>query len=68
MALYLASAAGFRAEAMLSSGWIQVLDLNASSARRLTVEAKALGLIDLRTAGDVLVFDLDRLDPYFGRR
>lgn len=68
MALYLASAAGFRSEAVLASAWCQVLDLNPSNARRLAVEAKALGLIDLRAAGDVLVLDVERLDPYKGRR
>lgn len=62
-ALWLGNAAGFHGEELLASGWIAALDCTASSARALAVEAKRLGLIDLRTAGDVVEFEVGRLDP-----
>jgi hypothetical protein len=66
-AIWLGNAAGFRGDDLLTSGWIAVLDCSATSARTLALDAKRLGLIDLRTAGDVIEFGLDRLDPGFGR-
>jgi hypothetical protein len=65
--LWIGNAAGFRGEELLSSGWIAALDCTPSSARGLALEAKRVGLIDLRTAGDVIEFGLDRLDPGLGR-
>lgn len=67
-ALWLANAAGFRGEELLTTGWIAALDCTATSARTLAFEAKRIGLIDLRTAGDVAEFGLDRLDPGLGRK
>jgi len=67
-ALWLGNVAGFRGEELLASGWIAVLDCTATSARGLALEAKRLGLIDLHTAGDVVEFGLDRLDPAPGRK
>ena len=64
-ALYLARVAGFPGKEGLTTGWVKVLDCNASSALELAVTAKRLGLVDLRMAGDVLELNLDRLDPYF---
>jgi len=66
-ALWLGNAAGFRGEELLTSGWIAALDCTASSARGLALDAKRVGLIDLRSAGDVIEFGLDRLDPGLGR-
>lgn len=66
-ALWLGNAAGFRGDELLTSGWIASLDCTATSARTLALEAKRLGLIDLRTAGDVVEFELGRLDPGLGR-
>jgi len=66
-ALWLGNAAGFRGEELLTSGWIAALDGTASSARGLALEAKRLGLIDLRISGDVIELGLDRLDPGRGR-
>lgn len=66
-ALWLGNAAGFRGEELLTSGWITSLDCTASSARGLALEAKRIGLIDLRTAGEVIEFGLDRLDLGLGR-
>lgn len=60
-AAFLASAAGFRGWEIFASGWFAVLDLSASSARALALEAKRLGLIDLRLAGDVVELDVGRL-------
>lgn len=67
-ALWLGNAAGFRGEELLTTGWIAALDCTATSARTLALEAKRIGLIDLRTAGDVVEFGLDRLDPGIGRK
>ena len=66
-ALYLGYVAGFRGEELLSTGWIAALDCSPSAARGLAIEAKRIGLIDLRTAGNVLDLNLDRLDPQSGR-
>ena len=62
-ALYLAQAAGFMGEETLTSGWVKVLGCGATTARDLALEAKRMGLIDLRAAGDVFELDLKRLDP-----
>ena len=67
-ALWLGNAAGFRGEELLTTGWIAALDCTATSARTLALEAKRIGLIDLRTAGEVVEFGLDRLDPGLGRK
>ncbi len=61
-ALYLGTALGFRGEELLTSGWIKVLDCTPSQALELAIEAKRLGLLDLRVAGDVFDLNLDRLD------
>jgi len=66
-ALWLGNAAGFRGEELFTCGWIAALDCTATSARALALEAKRIGLIDLRTAGNVVEFGLDRLDPGLGR-
>jgi hypothetical protein len=66
-ALWLGNAAGFRGDELLTTGWITALDCTATSARSLAIEAKRIGLINLRTAGDVVEFELGRLDPGLGR-
>jgi hypothetical protein len=65
--LYLGYVAGLRGEELLTSGWIAALDCSASSAKALALEAKRVGLIDLRTAGDVIELGLERLEPAIGR-
>jgi len=67
-ALWMGHISGFRSEELLTTGWIAALDCTATSARTLAFEAKRLGLIDLRTAGDVVEFGLDRIDPGIGRK
>lgn len=62
--LYLGYAVGFRGEELLSSRWVAVLDCTLASARELALEAKRLGLIDLRIAGDVWDLRLEPLDPW----
>jgi len=62
-ALYLGAALGFRGDELLTSGWIKALDCIPSQALNLAIEAKRLGLLDLRVAGDVFDLNLDRLDP-----
>jgi len=61
LALFLAHAAGFRANELLANGWLSVLDASPSAARALALEAKRLGLLDLRSAGDVLEVGFARL-------
>ena len=61
-ALYLAHAVGFRGAELLSSGWCRLLDCDAASAQTLALEAKRLGLIDLRISADVVAIDPARLD------
>lgn len=67
-ALWLGDAAGFSGDELFSTGWIGALDCTAAAARTLALEAKRLGVIDVRTAGDVVEFGLGRLDPGLGRR
>jgi len=62
-ALYLGVGSGFRGEELLSSGWVKTLDCSPSQALNLAIEAKRLGLLDLRVAGDVFDLSLERLDP-----
>ncbi len=62
LALYLGYAAGFRGEELLTSAWIAVLDCTAAQARDLVDHAKRLGIIDLRSAGDVFEVGFARLD------
>lgn len=61
-ALYLAEAAGFHGQEALASAWLRILDCGTSRAIELALEAKRLGLLDLRTAGDVFELNLARLD------
>lgn len=68
-ALYLAQTAGFQGDEVLRSGWIATLDCGASSALALALEAKRMGLVDLRVAGDVFELNVERIDPEsFARR
>lgn len=65
-AMYLAQLAGFRSAELFSSGWMMLLDCQPSQARDLALEAKRIGLIDLRMSGDVVDINLSRLDPGLG--
>lgn len=65
--LYLGHAVGFRGASLFATGWVSLLDCTPVAARDLAVEAKRIGLIDLRIAGDVVDLALDRLDPAEGR-
>jgi hypothetical protein len=67
-ALYLAKSAGFLADELLTSGWVAALDCSPKTARDLALDAKRMGLIDLRVASDVLEIAFDRLDPGRGGR
>lgn len=63
-AIYLALAAGFRGAQIFSCAWLRVLDCDPARARNLALDAKRIGLLDLRIAGDVVELNLSRLDPY----
>lgn len=65
--LYLGHAVGFRGAPLFATGWISLLDCTPASARILAIEAKRIGLIDLRIAGEVVDLVLERLDPTEGR-
>lgn len=62
-ALYLATTAGFSSTDAFASAWCAVLDLTPSEARDLALDAKRLGLIDVRSAGDIVELGFARLDP-----
>jgi hypothetical protein len=62
-ALYLGVEAGFQAEELLTSGWVKTLDCRPSEALDVALDAKRIGLLDLRVAGDVFDLNLQRLDP-----
>jgi hypothetical protein len=66
--LYLGHAVGFRGASLFATGWVSLLDCTPVAARDLAIEAKRIGLIDLRIAGDVVDLALDRLDPQKERR
>src|SRR5574338_1014298 len=59
--LFLAHTAGFRGNELLVNGWIAVLDASPSTARTLALEAKRLGYLELRSAGDVLEVGFEHL-------
>jgi hypothetical protein len=61
--LYLGHTVGFRGAQLFSTAWLSVLDCTPLSARDLAVEAKRIGLIDLRISGEVVDLVLDRLEP-----
>lgn len=61
-ALYLGHSAGFQGEACLRSGWVETLDCGPARAMKLALDAKRLGLIDLRVGGDVTEISPQRLD------
>lgn len=63
LALFLGHALGFQDAELFATGWTAVLDLDAASARTLALEAKRLGLIDLRMSMEVVTIDPSRLDP-----
>jgi hypothetical protein len=65
MALALGYLAGFRGEALFTSGWIEILDLDPAAARALALESKRAGLIDLRFSDKIVDLRLERLDPSF---
>lgn len=67
LGLYLGHAVGFRGAPLFATGWISLLDCTPTRARDLAVEAKRIGLIDLRIGGEVVDLVLDRLDPAEGR-
>lgn len=60
-ALFLAHTAGFRGNELLVNGWIAALDASPTAARALALEAKRLGHLELRSAGDVLEVGFERL-------
>lgn len=60
--LYLARQAGFSGAQLFSSGWISLLDCTPSRARELALDAKRMGLIDLRLAGEVVDISFERLE------
>jgi hypothetical protein len=68
LAMYCAYTAGFRGEELASSGWLTVLDCSPSMAWALAADAKRLGLIDMRSAGDGVETTFERLDPWKGGR
>ncbi len=67
LAVYLAYKSGFRGPEIFTSGWTRVLDGDVTAVRTLALEAKRLGLIDLRMAGDIVEINVDRLESPLAR-
>jgi hypothetical protein len=61
-ALYLAFLVGFRGADLFSSGWIAVLDCSPTMGQHLALEAKRLGLLDIRMGGDIVEINFSRLE------
>lgn len=66
-AIYLAHAAGFQGAEIFSCGWLRALDCDPSRGRHLALEAKRIGLLDLRISGDIIELNLSRLDRNYAR-
>lgn len=60
--LYLAYQVGYRGQDLFSSGWVAVLDCSATLGQELALEAKRLGLIDVRMAADIVEISFNRLE------
>jgi hypothetical protein len=54
MALFLGSTCGFHGLAVFANPWCRLLDLSASRAKALALEAHRAGLINLRVVGEVV--------------
>lgn len=54
MALFLGQLAGYHGAEVFSNPWVRLLDLGASRARALALEAHRAGLLDLRAVGEVV--------------
>jgi len=67
-ALFLAHKAGLRGQDLFNSAWMAILDCAPATGQQLALEAKSIGLIDLRMAGSIIDIRLDRLDPIYNRR
>jgi len=63
MALWLGEREGRAGISLLESDWALVLDLHGKALLPLVLEAKRLGLIRARVAGNVFDFDTRNLDP-----
>jgi len=62
LALYLAYQVGFRGKELFASGWVATLDCSPTLGQKLALEAKRLGLIDIRMAADVVEIGFCRLE------
>lgn len=60
-ALWLAQAAGFFGDEILSNGWVATLDLDPEGVRALLERVRAAGLVDVRQLGPRLEIDASRL-------
>ena len=63
MALWLGTMEGHAGHALLDSRWTRVLDSGGAALISVALRTKQLGLIQLRTGGDVVEIDARWLDP-----
>ncbi len=63
LALLLAHLCDFHGEALLTSPWCQILDLNASQARSLAAQAHREEFLNLHIVGSVVEITFPRFDP-----
>jgi hypothetical protein len=61
-ALYLAYQVGFRGYELFTNGWVRVLDCSPTEGHHLALEAKRLGLIDMRISADVVEISFRQLE------
>lgn len=60
--LYLAYQVGFRGHDLFASGWLSLLDCSPTLGQELAFEAKRLGLLDMRMAGEIVEINFSRLE------
>lgn len=60
-ALLLGWLCGVRGEALLTTFWTDVLDLNVTRLRELAIDAKRMGLLDMNQAGGVMIISFNTL-------
>lgn len=62
LALYLAYKIGFRGPDLFTSGWVNILDCSPTMGQNLALEAKRLGMLDIRMAGEIVEINFSRIE------
>lgn len=67
MALILAAMQGAQGDALFSSLWCRILDVNAAQARALAAQAHREGLLDMRAIGTIVEISFPRFEESLKR-